>query len=98
MADGSRTHAMRLCDCRRSSRNSNASAWAREATPNYSLHTTGWSFDIQRTYASRAQARAFEFFLERLQSHNLIAWVREPAAIHVTVSADADRLAAVVSP
>ena len=70
----------------------------REATPNYSLHTTGWSFDIQRTYASRAQALAFEFFLERLQSHNLIAWVREPSAIHVTVSADADRLAAVVSP
>jgi hypothetical protein len=70
----------------------------REATPNYSLHTTGWSFDIQRTYASRAQALAFEFLLERLQSHNLIAWVREPSAIHVTVSRDADRLAAVLSP
>ena len=70
----------------------------REATPNYSLHTTGWSFDIMRTYASRAQALAFEFMLERLQSHNLIAWVREPAAIHVTVSAQAERLAAVVSP
>ena len=36
--------------------------------------------------------------LERLQSHNLIAWVREPAAIHVTVSRDADRLAAVLDP
>lgn len=70
----------------------------REATANYSLHTTGWSFDILRTYASRAQALAFQFMLERLQSHNLIAWVREPAAIHVTVSADADRLAAVVDP
>jgi transglycosylase-like protein with SLT domain/uncharacterized protein DUF5715 len=70
----------------------------REATPNYSLHTTGWAFDIQRTYASRAQALAFEFMLERLQSHDLIAWVREPAAIHVTVSRDADRLAAVVDP
>ena len=70
----------------------------REATPNYSLHTTGWAFDILRTYASRAQALAFEFFLERLQSHNLIAWVREPAAIHVTVSADAERLAAVLNP
>ena len=70
----------------------------REATPNYSLHTTGWSFDILRTYASRAQALAFEFMLGRLQSHNLIAWVREPAAIHVTVSRDADRLAAVVDP
>jgi hypothetical protein len=70
----------------------------REATPNYSLHTTGWSFDILRTYASRAQALAFQFMLNRLQSHNLVAWVREPAAIHVTVSRDADRLAAVVDP
>ena len=70
----------------------------REATPNYSLHTTGWAFDILRTYASRAQALAFEFFLARLQSHNLIAWVREPAAIHVTVSEDAERLAAVLNP
>ncbi len=69
-----------------------------EATRNYSLHTTGWSFDILRTYRSRAQASAFEFMLERLQAHNLIAWVREPAAIHVTVSADARRLAAVLEP
>ncbi|MBW3607242.1 MAG: hypothetical protein KY463_02615 [Actinobacteria bacterium] len=70
----------------------------REATRNYSLHTTGWSFDILRRYVSRAQALAFQFMLERLQSHNLIAWVREPAAIHVTVSQDAERLAAVVDP
>lgn len=70
----------------------------REATPNYSLHTTGWAFDIMRTYRSRAQARAFQFMLGRLQSHNLIAWVREPAAIHVTVSAEARRLSAVVEP
>jgi hypothetical protein len=68
----------------------------REATPNYSLHTTGWAFDILRRYQSRSQALAFEFMLERLQSHDLIAWVREPAAIHVTVSADAERLAAVL--
>ncbi len=68
----------------------------REATPNYSLHTTGWAFDILRRYRSRSQALAFEFMLERLQSHDLIAWVREPAAIHVTVSADAERLAAVL--
>jgi len=69
-----------------------------EATRNYSLHTTGWAFDILRRYRSRKQARAFEFLLNRLQSHNLIAWVREPAAIHVTVSAEAERLAAVLSP
>jgi hypothetical protein len=36
--------------------------------------------------------------LDRLQSHDLIAWVREPAAIHVTVSAEARRLAAVLEP
>ncbi|MEY2441098.1 MAG: hypothetical protein QOJ46_524 [bacterium] len=64
----------------------------REATANYSLHTTGWAFDILRSYASRAQALAFEFMLERLQSLDLIAWVREPGAIHVTVSQDAERL------
>ncbi len=69
-----------------------------EATRNYSLHTTGWAFDILRRYRSRKQARAFQFLLNRLQSHNLIAWVREPAAIHVTVSAEAERLAAVLSP
>jgi hypothetical protein len=64
----------------------------RQATAHYSLHTTGWTFDVLRSYRSRAQALAFEFVLERLQSHDLIAWVREPAAIHVTVSADARRL------
>ena len=64
----------------------------REATANYSLHTTGWAFDILRSYSTRAQALAFEFMLERLQSLNLIAWVREPGAIHVTVSRDAQRL------
>jgi Family of unknown function (DUF5715) len=64
----------------------------REATPNYSLHTTGWAFDIVRRYQSRAQALAFQFMLDRLQSLDLIAWVREAGAIHVTVSADARRL------
>jgi len=64
----------------------------REATPNYSLHTTGWAFDILRSYSTRLQALAFEFMLDRLQSRDLIAWVREPGAIHVTVSADARRL------
>jgi transglycosylase-like protein with SLT domain len=68
----------------------------REATANYSLHTTGWAFDVLRRYSSRGQALAFEFLLERLQSYDLIAWVREPGAIHVTVSADAQRLAAVL--
>ena len=30
--------------------------------------------------------------LDRLQSLNLIAWVREPGAIHITVSAEARAL------
>ena len=68
----------------------------REATPNYSLHTTGWAFDILRRYRSRRQALAFEYMLSRLQSHDLIAWVREPGAIHVTASAQARQLVALV--
>ena len=39
-----------------------------EATSGYSLHTTGYAFDVSRAYASRAQARAFQFALDRLQS------------------------------
>lgn len=64
----------------------------REATRGYSLHTTGWAFDILRRYRSRRHAAAFQFMLDRLQSLDLIAWVREPAAIHVTVSQDAAAL------
>ncbi|MGH2841636.1 MAG: hypothetical protein ACRDKY_12515, partial [Solirubrobacteraceae bacterium] len=67
-----------------------------EATRNYSLHTTGWAFDVLRSYRSRAQSRAFEFMLGRLQSLDLIAWVREPAAIHVTVSSEATSLLGVL--
>jgi hypothetical protein len=63
-----------------------------EATQNYSLHTTGWSFDVLRRYRSQQQALAFQFVLDRLTSLNLIAWVREPAAIHITVSPDAAAL------
>ncbi len=60
-----------------------------EATHAYSLHTTGFTFDIERDYASGSQARAFQFLLDRLTTLDLIAWVREPAAIHITVSARA---------
>jgi hypothetical protein len=68
----------------------------REATRGYSLHTTGYAFDVLREYKSRQQALAFEFWLNRLQAMNLIAWVREPAAIHVTVSAEARSLLSLV--
>jgi hypothetical protein len=57
-----------------------------EATHAYSLHTTGWAFDIARSYRSRAQALAFQFMLDRLTALGRIAWVREPGAIHVTVA------------
>jgi hypothetical protein len=63
-----------------------------EATRNFSLHTTGWAFDVLRRYRSPRQAVAFQSVLDRLRSLNLIAWVREPAAIHITVSSDAAAL------
>ncbi|MGH2744943.1 MAG: transglycosylase SLT domain-containing protein [Thermoleophilaceae bacterium] len=62
------------------------------ATREYSLHTTGFAFDVRRDYASRAQAVAFEYMLDRLQSLNLIAWVREPGAIHITASSETGEL------
>jgi hypothetical protein len=64
----------------------------REATRNFSLHTTGWAFDVARTYKSKRQALAFQFVLDRLQVLDAIAWVREPGAIHITVSSDAKSL------
>lgn len=67
-----------------------------EATRAYSLHTTGWAFDVSRAYRSRKQALAFQFWLDRLQALDLIAWVREPGAIHVTVGPRAGELTAFV--
>ncbi len=67
-----------------------------EATRDYSLHTTGFSFDVERRYRSEAQSLALQFLLDRLQSLNLIAWVREPAAIHVTVGPEAEELLGVL--
>jgi hypothetical protein len=60
-----------------------------EATRAYSLHTTGYAFDIERRYRSPRQAVAFQFMLDRLQALNMIAYAREPRAIHITVSSDA---------
>jgi soluble lytic murein transglycosylase-like protein len=57
-----------------------------EATSEYSLHTTGWSFDVRREYASKRQARAFQYALDRLSALALIDYAVEPGAIHVTVS------------
>ncbi len=63
-----------------------------EATRSYSLHTTGYTFDVARKYESGRQSLAFQFLLDRLTALDLIAWVREPGAIHITVAGDAARL------
>ena len=63
-----------------------------QATDEYSLHTTGWAFDIRRDYASDRQARAFQFVLDRLSALALIDYAIEPGAIHVTVSDRGSRL------
>jgi len=57
-----------------------------EATTEYSLHTTGWSFDVLREYESDSQAGSFQFVLDRLQALGIIDYAVEPSAIHVTVA------------
>ncbi len=52
----------------------------------------GWSFTIARHYVNRAQAGAFQAMLDRLQALNLIAWVRFPSEIEVTVASDASQV------
>jgi hypothetical protein len=63
-----------------------------EATHRYSLHTTGYAFDVARRYGSGEQAQAFQFLLDDLTARGLIAWIREPTAIHVAVAAEAELL------
>jgi len=58
------------------------------------LHTTGYAFDILRRYESGAQAAAFQYTLERLETLGLIAWTREPSVIHITVASQAGSLRA----
>jgi Transglycosylase SLT domain len=57
-----------------------------EATAAYSLHTTGYAFDVLRNYESDAQAASFQFMLDRLQALAVIDYAVEPSAIHITVS------------
>ncbi len=56
------------------------------------IPTTGYSFQIERRYVSRAQADAFQAMLDRLQTLNLIAWVRNPTTIEITVASDASNV------
>ena len=55
----------------------------------YPPAATGYSFTIERHYASGAQAAALQSVLDRLQSLHLIAWAREPTTIEVTAASDA---------
>jgi hypothetical protein len=59
------------------------------ATRAYSMHTTGYAFDIARNYSSRRQAAAFQFVLDRLAAVGAIAYIHEYAAIHIAVASDA---------
>ena len=59
------------------------------AARSYSMHTTGFAFDIARVYANDRQAHAFQRVLDELQGANAIAYIREAAAIHIAVATDA---------
>jgi soluble lytic murein transglycosylase-like protein/uncharacterized protein YcbK (DUF882 family) len=67
------------------------------AARTYSTHTTGYAFDVARTYRTARQAAAFEFVLERLEAVNAIAFIRESAAIHIAVAADFERKLALLA-
>jgi hypothetical protein len=66
-------------------------AFGAETPP--STHTTGFAFDLSRAYRSPAQAQALQFWLDRLTALDVIAWTREPDAIHITVGPRAAKLA-----
>jgi hypothetical protein len=59
------------------------------ATKAYSMHTTGYAFDILRSFSSGKQKRAFFRVLDRLQAVNAIAYIPELAAMHIAVASDA---------
>lgn len=67
------------------------------AARTYSIHTTGYAFDIARSYASSRQAAAFQFVLDRLVAANAVAYIREAGAIHVAVASDAQRKLALLA-
>ena len=67
------------------------------ATQAYSMHTTGYAFDIARSYSSVRQAAAFQFVLDRLTAVGAIAYIREFGAMHIAVAADARRKLALLA-
>jgi hypothetical protein len=67
------------------------------AARTYSLHTTGYAFDIARSYLSVRQAAAFQFVLDRLAAVGAIAYIREGEAIHIAVASDAQHKLALLA-
>lgn len=64
-----------------------------EATHAYSLHTTGYAFDLALdSTLTEGRRRALVDVLERLRALRLIDWVYEPTAVHITVGPDGDRM------
>jgi hypothetical protein len=59
------------------------------AARTYSLHTTGFTFDISRSRLTRRQEGALRFVLDRLTAANAVAYIEEPYCFHVTVSSRA---------
>ena len=57
-----------------------------QATSEFSLHTTGFAIDIAKPRAESA----LRFLLERLEVLDVIAWVEEPGAFHLTVGRDGE--------
>ncbi len=57
-----------------------------QATSEFSLHTTGFAIDIAKPRADSV----LRFLLERLQALDVIAWVEEPGAFHLTVGRDGE--------
>lgn len=64
-----------------------------QATDGYSLHTTGFSFDVARDLPTRGED-ALIAVLERMRALNVLDFVFEPGAIHVTVGREAEALLA----
>lgn len=64
-----------------------------EATAGYSLHTTGFAFDLARDLGAGGEG-ALVAALERLRALDVLDWVYEAGSIHVTVGPDAGLLLA----
>ncbi|HEX3873582.1 MAG TPA: hypothetical protein VHW26_05515 [Solirubrobacteraceae bacterium] len=56
------------------------------------LDASGYAFDVARDYSTPAEAQAFQFVLDRLQTLNLIAWNRAGRIIHIVVGPAASTL------